>query len=174
MNRILFASAISAVLTLGACASVPAYSPAQSANGAGYSDQRIENDRFRVTYRGAPRMSSAEVQDYALMRAAQLTLDNGGAWFEIINADTDADAKRRYNTEYGYDTQYVVQRSCGITGCSNRLVPVTVRTEYETVEMRTIYEHAMEIRIGHGPKLAGAPMVYDARDTFSTISARLG
>jgi hypothetical protein len=53
-------------------------------------------------------------------------------------------------------------------------VPVTVRTEYETVEMRTVYERAMEIRIGRGPKLADALMAYDARDTFSTISARLG
>ena len=174
MKRILFASAISALLTLGACASAPAYSPAQSANGVGYTDQRIENDRFRVTYRGGPRMSSAEVQDYTLMRAAQLTLDNGADWFEIINADTDADAKRRYNTEYGYDTQYVVQRSCGIAGCSNRLVPVTVRTEYETVELRTVYEHAMEFRIGRGAKSSSAPMVYDARDTFGTISARVG
>jgi len=84
-------------------------------------------------------MLLAGVQDCALMRAARLALESGGDWLEIINADTDIGAKRRYNTEYGYDTQYVVQRSCGISGCSNRLVPVTVHTEYKTVDMRTIF-----------------------------------
>jgi hypothetical protein len=174
MKRIVLAAAISAGLMLAACASAPAYSPAQSASGMGYTDQRIENDRFRVTFRGAPRMSSGDVHDYALMRAAQVTIENGGDWFEVVTADTDADAKRRYSIESDYDTRFVVHRSCNITGCTSRLVPVTVRTEYETVEMRTIYEHAMEIRIGTGAKLAGAPKIYDARDTFSTISARLG
>jgi hypothetical protein len=174
MKRMIFAAAVSAVFSLAACATAPAYSPAQSTNGYGYTDQRIENDRFRVTYRGAPRMSSADVQDYALMRAAELTIQNGGDWFEVVNADTDADAKRRYNIESDYDTRFVVHRSCGVAGCTSRLVPITVRTDYETVEMRTVYEHAMEIRIGTGAKLAGAPKIYDARDTFSTISARLG
>lgn len=174
MKHTLFAAALSAVLTLAACASAPAYSPAQSTNGIGYTDQRIENDRFRVTYRGGPRMSSAVVQDYALMRAAQVTIEHGADWFEVVTADTDKDAKRRYNTEFDYDTRYVVHRSCSATGCTNRLVPITVRTEYETVEMRTIYEHAIEIRIGSGAKLAGAPNIYDARDTFGTISARMG
>jgi hypothetical protein len=174
MKRTIFAAALSAALTLAACASSPAYSPAQSANGVGYADQRIENDRFRISYRGAPRMNSADVQDYALMRAAEVTLANGGDWFEVVTADTDADAKRRYNIESDYDTRFVVHRSCSVAGCTSRLVPVTVRTEYETVEMRTIYEHVMEIRIGSGAKLAGAPKIYDARDTFGTISARLG
>lgn len=174
MKNTLFAATLSALLTLAACASAPPYSPAQSAGGFGYTDQRIENDRFRVTYRGAPRMSSADVQDYALMRAAELTIANGGDWFEVIDADTDADARRRYNTEFDYDTRYVVHRSCGVAGCTSRLVPIMVRTEYETVELRTVYEHSMEIRIGTGAKLAGAPKIYDARDTFGTISARLG
>lgn len=174
MKHVFFASMVSAVLTLGACASAPAYSPAQSANGVGYTDQRIESDRFRVTYRGGPGMSSADVQDYALMRAAEVTLQTGGDWFEIITADTDADAKRRYDTQFGYDTRLVPYRSCGVVGCSTRFVPVTVRTEYETVETRTVYEQTMEFRTGQGAKRSGAPSIYDARDTFSTISARKG
>ena len=174
MKRIIFAAALSAAITLAACASGPVYAPAQSMDGIGYTDQRIENDRFRVTFRGGTRMSSAEVQDYALMRAAQVTLENGADWFEIVTADTDADAKRRYNVETDYDTRFVVHRSCGVAGCSSRLVPITVRTDYETVELRTVYEHVIEIRTGRGAKAPGSPSVYDARDTFNTISARLG
>lgn len=172
--RTLFIGAYSALFILGACASVPAYSPAASADAVGYTDQRIENDRWRVSYRGDTRMSSGDVQDYALMRAAQVTLENGGDWFEIVTADTDADAKRRYTTETDYQTQYAVQRSCGVLGCSSRLVPVTTRTDREVVDTRTVYEHAIEFRIGQGQKLEGSPSMYDAQDTFTTLRARLG
>ncbi len=165
--------AYTALLVLGACASGPAYAPAESADAMGYADQRIEDNRWRVTYRGDSKMSSAEVQDYALMRAAQVTLENGGDWFEVIAADTDADAKRRYSTETDYQTQYAVQQSCGLLGCTNRLVPVLARTERDVMETRTIFEHAMEIRTGKGAKVAGAPNAYDAQDTFATLRARL-
>lgn len=116
-------------------------------------------------------MSSAQVQDYALMRPAQLTLENGGDWFEVITADTDADAKRRYSTKTDYQTQYVVQQSCGLLGCINRLVPVLTRTEHDVFETQTIFEHAIEIRVGKGAKPAGAPNAYDAQDTFGTLRA---
>lgn len=67
--------AFSALFIVGACASGPDYAPAANADAVGYSDQRIETDRWRVSYRGDTKMSSADVQDYALMRAAQLTLE---------------------------------------------------------------------------------------------------
>ncbi|NDC57686.1 MAG: hypothetical protein EBZ50_02420 [Alphaproteobacteria bacterium] len=40
-------------LALAACASTSAYAPAARASGAGFSETRIETDRFRVTFRGA-------------------------------------------------------------------------------------------------------------------------
>lgn len=171
--RTLAIAAYTAILVLGACASAPVYGPASSPDAIGYSDQRIEDDRWRVTYRGNARMSSGSVQDYALMRAAQVTLENGGDWFEVVTADTDADARRRYHTEIDYRTDYAVQRSCGPLGCTSRLVPVLARTERDVVETRTIYEHAIEFRLGTGEKRAGAPEIYDARDTFDTLRARL-
>jgi len=172
--RTIAIAAYTAILVMGACASAPAYRPASSTNALGYSDQRIENDRWRVTYRGDARMASGQVQDYALMRAAQVTLENGGDWFEVVTADTDADARRRYHTEVDYRTDYAVQRSCGPLGCTSRLVPVLARTERDVVETRTVYEHAIEFRLGTGARREGAPQIYDAQDTFRTLSARLG
>lgn len=163
-----------AMLIVGACASAPAYGPASSPTSIGYSDQRIENDRWRVTYRGDARMSSGTVQDYALMRAAEVTLKHGGDWFEVVTADTDADARRRYHTEVDYQTNYAVQRSCGPLGCTSRLVPVLARTERDVVETRTVYEHAIEFRLGSGARREGSPNIYNAQDTFTTLRARLG
>jgi len=174
MKRIIFAALCSSVITLGACASRPGYAPASSSTAAGYSDQMIARDRYRVHYTGTRSMSSAEVQDYALMRAAQLTLEQGGAWFEVVDANTDANARNRYSIETDFGPDYAVQRSCGLLGCTTTVVPVMTRTQRESVETRTVYEHSMEIVIGSGPKLAGSPRVYDAKDTFSTLNSRLG
>lgn len=173
MTRIIFAAVYSAALTLGACASAPPYALAPSANAAGYSEQQIEDDRWRVSYTGTTRMSAGEVQDFALMRAAQLTLERGGDWFEVVTSDTDADAKNRYSVETDYDTRYVVQRSCGVLGCTERLVPVWMRTEHERVDERTVYHHTMEIRLRSGEKTTGATDAYDAQDTFATLRSRL-
>ena len=52
MKRLTFGLIAASALTLGACASLAPYGPQQSARGQGFSEQRIETDRFRVTYNG--------------------------------------------------------------------------------------------------------------------------
>lgn len=80
---VLFASA----LALGACASLAPYGPKAGPGGQGFSEQRIESDRWRVTYDGVG--APGPVADMALMRAADLTLQNGYDWFEITQRWTD-------------------------------------------------------------------------------------
>ena len=67
--------ASAAALLVAACASLSPYGPQIGGSGQGYSEQRIENDRWRVTYRGVG--DPGPVSDYALLRAAELTLQNG-------------------------------------------------------------------------------------------------
>ena len=171
MKRIVFASAL---LVLAACASGPSYQPQSSANAQGYSEQMIEKDRWRVRYTGSSRMTSAQVQDYALMRAAELSLANGAQWFQVVQSDTDAEPRQRYSIETDFGPDYAVRRSCGLLGCTTQAVPVMSRTERETVETRTVYEHSMEILMGHGAKLDGALRAYDAAQTFKNLQAKLG
>lgn len=82
-----------AALSLVACASGPsAYGPAAIGNGLGFEATKIENDRFRVNYTGR---SSAEAQDYALLRAAEIALAEGYSHFRILTGDISADQPRR-------------------------------------------------------------------------------
>lgn len=73
-----------AALGLSACATQPTvYQPATGPKAVGYSDYRIESDRFRVTFQGGPGASAQQVSDLALLRAADLAVANGYDWFRV-------------------------------------------------------------------------------------------
>lgn len=73
-------------LALSACATQPTlYQPSASPNAVGYSDYRIEADRFRVVFQGGPGASAQYVSDLALLRAADLALANGYEWFRVTD-----------------------------------------------------------------------------------------
>lgn len=69
---------------LAACASGPRpYGPAERPGDPGYSEQAIERDRFRINYRARDEETARE---YALLRAAELTLAEGASWFRVVDA----------------------------------------------------------------------------------------
>ena len=74
-------------VALTACASLAPYGAQRGAGGQGYSEQRIESDRYRVTYNGVG--APGPVADFALLRAAELTTQEGYDWFEVVQSWTD-------------------------------------------------------------------------------------
>lgn len=76
-----------AALSLAACASLQPYGPQTAPSGQGFSEQRIESNRYRVTYRGVG--AAGAVGDWALLRAADLTTQEGADWFEVVQTWTD-------------------------------------------------------------------------------------
>lgn len=93
-----------AALSLAACASLAPYGPQRGPNGQGYSEQRIESDRYRVTYNGVG--APGPVADMALLRAADLTLEQGYDWFEVtqryVDGRPDSAGGFRPNVSVGY------------------------------------------------------------------------
>ena len=78
-----------ALIALAACASAPRYAPAASQGAAGYSELVIESNRYFVTYRASASSDAALLQDYALLRAAELTLQNNRDWFWVDRRTLD-------------------------------------------------------------------------------------
>lgn len=78
---------LSLAALLAACAPTPTvYGPAAaSPSGVGYSELRIENDRWRVSYIGRPGASAQEVEALALRRAGEIALMNGYEWFTLAD-----------------------------------------------------------------------------------------
>src|SRR5437899_186277 len=75
---------------LAACETATPYQPnvpGQAAHG-GYSEIRIEPNRWRVTFTGNSMTSRETVEGYLLYRAAELTLQSGADWFETVDRDT--------------------------------------------------------------------------------------
>lgn len=88
MKRLIFTAAF----LVTACATAPTpYAPAENERAKGYSELAIESDRYRVSYSGD---DAEQARSYALLRASEITLENGADWFRIVNAYTDIDSPR--------------------------------------------------------------------------------
>lgn len=79
---------------LAACTTPTRYAPAAAPGGIGYAEQRIEADRFRVGFTGGDGTTPAKAFDFALRRAAELTLEQGGRWFTVLERSDGAVAPR--------------------------------------------------------------------------------
>lgn len=77
-----------AAFLLAACATATPYQPkAGGLNSYGFSDTRIETGKYRVNFRGNSSTDRATVENYILLRAAELTLADGFGHFVIIEED---------------------------------------------------------------------------------------
>lgn len=77
------ALALAAALTGCATPVTTQFVPAQNPQSMGFSDYKIEPGRYRVTFQGSPGAPPNQVADYALLRAADLTLGDGYDWFRV-------------------------------------------------------------------------------------------
>lgn len=151
---------LAAALSLAACASLAPYGPQRSASGQGFSEQRIESDRFRVTYRGVG--APGPVADMALLRAAQLTTEQGHDWFIVtqryVDGRPDSAGGFRPSLSVGYgSSNFGGWRSSG-TG-------VGVGLNFSGPSPTST---VLEVRLGRGGKPSQAE-VYDAREVQAAL-----
>ena len=57
----------------------------------GYDESQLKADIFRVTFKGNAFISPEKVQDYLLLRCAELTIDNGFSYFIILSESDGMD-----------------------------------------------------------------------------------
>lgn len=91
---------LSAALALAGCAT-----PYKS-DGilGGYSEQQLAEDVFRVTFGGNGYTSTQRAQDFAMLRAAELTLQHGYKYFAVLNERADRTAQALTLPGYGQTT----------------------------------------------------------------------
>ncbi len=94
----------STALVVAACAGPTPYQPRD--RGYGYAEQKLESNRFRVSFSGNSSTPRETVENYLLYRAAELTLAQGYDHFVLAAKDTDADVRYQQTTSgfpgFGY------------------------------------------------------------------------
>ena len=168
--------AASALIVMGGCAaSGPAYQPARDAGGYGYSERQLTADRYVVQFVAKDHQSAA-ARDYALLRAAELTLQKGHAWFEVADRSTDTHASDRSgHVGIGYTRPMTTTHTnCGLLACSSRTyVDPGVHGHVEHAPARSAkVAVSLEVRLGTGkrPECAGC---YDAAELADTLRSNL-
>ncbi|MBQ3667518.1 MAG: hypothetical protein II913_05640 [Elusimicrobiaceae bacterium] len=85
MKKIAILSCVFALLA--ACATP--YKQAKKATSNGYFDTKLQEGMYEVIFNGNDNTSTAKANNYALLRAAEVCLENGYQSFEIIRKTED-------------------------------------------------------------------------------------
>jgi len=156
-----------ATLALTGCATLAPYGPQTARNSQGYSEYRIESHRWRVTYNGVG--APGPVADMALLRAADLTIEQGYEWFEVtqryIDGRPDSAGGVRPNVSVGYGGGSYGGRY-GRYSSSGVGVGVGVNIQAPSPTATTL-----EIVMGRGAPVAGSH-VFVAREVQQNLRGR--
>jgi len=187
LRRAAIAAILALAAGLSACATATPYQPSmagQSVSG-GFSEQRLESDRYRVSFAGNTLTSRDTVERYLLYRAAELTRQQGYDWFETADRRTDRTARTVVESDpfmrpgFGYGAGYGGWRPSWRYygpryGGWRSWDPYwgdpffTNRAQVRTVQK---FEATAEIVLQKGAKPPGDPRAYDAREIMDSLGA---
>lgn len=159
---------------LGACASTPKYTPADDAEDYGHYSTRLDENRYRIVYNGNRSTGLNTTRDYALLRAAELTLRDGYDWFQVVDRESativQTQRESQPQTGFSYERAYYVERSCGLLGCSQSVRPwTTTRVDMNDGRSRTKHTHVLEIVMGKGSVPQDGGNYYDAETVAKSL-----
>lgn len=154
---------------LAGCATPTPYQPATDRYG--FEEQRIENNRVRITFRGNSLTDRETVETYLLYRAAEVTLESGKDYFIVANRDTEEHSRLqgmgpRYS-RFAFDYWFFSPRR----GWSPWYDPFW--DEPSSYREVTRYEAIAEIAMFDGQKPAGDPNAFDAREVQANLQGEI-
>ncbi|MFC4353240.1 hypothetical protein ACFOW6_16955 [Fodinicurvata halophila] len=165
MKRLIPIAAVFLFLT--ACSTAPSvYTPAEG-GGYGYSEQQLEENRYRVSYSGNSATSRERVEDYLLYRASELTLQNGYDYFVMTARDTEP-----RTSYYGSGTPYAGwPPGYGFYGYGGGGFGVGLSTS--TARPVTRYRAYADIVLYRGETPEKDSWAYDAREVMDQLGPEL-
>jgi len=88
------ASLVLLALAVAACAPAGPTGYGPKIGVYGYSEEKLETGAWKVTFTGSDRTTREAVENYALYRAAKLSLEKGATRFAVIDRDFHHDVRR--------------------------------------------------------------------------------
>ena len=179
-------AALALALGLTACATPTPYQPKApgTATSGGYSEVRLEPNRYRVNFAGNSMTSRETVEGYLLYRAAELTLQEGYDSFAIVDRHTDRKASTYvqpdplyrpwYGPGFGYwrpSWRYYGRGFGWRSWDAGFGDPFWAdRVDVQTIER---FEASAEVVMTHGPKDAADPRAFDAHAVIDNLRPRI-
>lgn len=131
----------------------------------GYSSTKIQDGIYRVTFEGNSDATESRVADFAMLRSAEIALENGFSYFVILDGSTKSRAKEHssggVSQTYGTVTGY---------GDSAKIKSTTIdsggytHTSYEPTSVLMIQCYKIK------PRAAGT--IFDAASVRDSIRAQ--
>jgi hypothetical protein len=157
MSRLSFAvPMVLLVAVLAGCATATPYQPLTK--GYGYAEQKLETDRYRITFSGNSSTDHQTVQNYLLYRAAELTLERGRDYFVVVGSSTHGQAGRSPTVGVGLG-------GFRIGGSGGVGIGIGTRTGGD----KTAYRAQAEILLRSGAKPPDDAQAFDAREIKANL-----
>ncbi len=157
-------------VALTACATATPYQPA-AADRYGFSEQRIESNRVRLSFRGNTVTERETVETYLLYRAAEVTLQNGSDYFIVAARNTEERSRLQGiggpRSRFAFDYWYFSPRR----GWSPWYDPFW--DEPSSYREVTRYEAVAEIAMFSGSKPTDNANAFDAREVQANLQGHI-
>lgn len=170
-----------AALALAGCTTATPYQPAgqNRAAAGGYTDEQLEQNRFRVTFSGNSTTSRDTVERYLLYRAAELTRQRGYDWFVMADRNTEKRSNTYVDRPFGagpYGYWGPAWRYYGRGFGWRSWDPFWGDPFWDRgIDVRTLdrYEAIAEIVTGRGPKPADNLRAFSAADVLANLGPNI-
>ena len=146
-------------LSITACSSVSNYRAAKN-DGVGYQEIALDNTSYRVQFKARGNQRNA-AKNYALRRAAELTLAAGYDWFAVSK-----ERIRLLDHQDGWPstTDLTRTRQCGLLGCRSQIR----RTPSQEPMVETYTLALLDIHMGRG--IRPEKNSYNAQEIWDRLS----
>lgn len=175
---------LASALALASCSTATPYQPISSAQSAqgGYFEERIAPDYWRVTFAGNSLTSRETVEGYLLYRAAELTLQQGNDWFEVVGRETERNVREEvrssplYSPWWGYSSWRprwsYYSRPMGWRSWDPYWGDPFFYDGYDRRQIER-YVASAEIEMRRGKPANDRARVFDARDVIARLEAQI-
>ncbi|MDN7136467.1 CC0125/CC1285 family lipoprotein [Pseudidiomarina terrestris] len=162
---------ISTVASLAACSSQPDYRAAED-GGYGYTETQLTDTQYKVKFK-ARGTDKGAANNYALLRAAEVTLQNDYDWFVITHRETEVDKETVHNADFAYPMSGDMVTYCNAIRCETRYYPRTAYTAGIHVGGRTDSDIVvtLDIKMGNGEQ-PDTNYSYDASEVVTNLQPK--
>lgn len=161
---------VATFLLITGCASQPDYREAEG-SGFGYKETKLSDTQYRIHFK-AKGSDKVKAMDYAMLRAAEVTLNNEYDWFVVTHRETLVDNQRDdISPQIGFSKRYDRVTECGLVTCRTQTYP---STQFSTGVFiggaeRSEVESVLSIELGRGTRPANTDS-FDGRTLKANLS----